>query len=219
MATGRVGRYPAIAWTTRDLVHWKRATIAPQAGAQLIDTPQGLFATGSLRHSARLRDQKTRPAIWRLTGTRRRRVVTLPTADLSYFGPLASDGQALIAIGNEMEARRPTAPYVYSSADGRHWRRVAMRLDVFPEKNAPPRHLLPTHRAERDRRHRGPARDRRNGREQRRSARDFDPVLLARERVAGRGYATVRVASSTRVIDGSMRTPGPIVDDAAMPFM
>ena len=134
VTSGRIGKYPATSWTSRDLARWKRTTISAQAGGYLVDTAQGLFVIGSLRHGASLRDQKTRPAIWRSRDGRRwQRVLTLPTGTLTYFTSIGSDGSRLVALGSTLVGTdRAPRPFVYTSTNGTHWRRVRLPLDVFP---------------------------------------------------------------------------------------
>ena len=127
VATGQMGRFPAVAWTSTDLRHWEAHPITgPVATANIAATSHGYIAFGAIEN----RDpthRKARPAIWHSSdGEHWRQTLVLPRASSGGFTAIGEVGGAVVAIGATTDGpastfATPGTTLVYLSSHGIIW--------------------------------------------------------------------------------------------------
>jgi hypothetical protein len=136
VASGRTDRYPAIAWTSRDVTRWTPNTITPDGGASIIYTSHGYIAFGVIglaRDGKRNTVDAWRPAVWQSDDARHwRRVLRLARGGVSGTDiSVCALGRTLVASGN-LEGGAGSRAFLYTSTDARTWK-PALDAEVFPQ--------------------------------------------------------------------------------------
>lgn len=136
VASGRTGKFPAVAWTSRDLVHWQHDAITPQGGAAIVHTRHGYIAFGAISIRSR-KNPALQPALWQSDDGREwHRVLRLRSGVASAgFSSVLATGDTLIAVAQYQErqaARGILTNMLYASVDGEHWVRIDPDHAAFP---------------------------------------------------------------------------------------
>jgi hypothetical protein len=139
VAAGRIGKYPADTWTSRDLQHWTQTTVNPQGAIQeLTTTPRGFVAAGIV-YTTKQPSLGGAPTIWTSPDGRHwREALRLPAPTFARFVGLVTRGNSLLAVGSRgYETRRGTgaflnAGFAYSSHGGQSWTRTDRPTSTFP---------------------------------------------------------------------------------------
>jgi hypothetical protein len=129
VATGRMGKFPAVSWTSSDLRRWEAHTIAaPSAVAYIAATPRGFIAYGATSRITRdIQKMKSWPALWHSDdGQHWQQTLKLPATPSGRFTAIGRAGRILVAVGTSGPSPTPTGDphatsFAYLSTDGQTW--------------------------------------------------------------------------------------------------